>query len=142
MARKIISIILMIAGFVTFTIPTFSLLMRPDWIYVEAYRTGIAPFSITLLLAGFLLWPLHPRGLMVKAQGIISLVIAVLGLVFLVYMGYWLSSASMRWIRPVGPGLVGRFNSIIGTIAGLFAPGLVIAVLAAVVAAQRLSGRE
>lgn len=113
MVRKIISVILMVAGFVTFTIPTFSLLMWPDWTYVEAYRIGIAPFSITLLLAGFLLWPLRPRGLMVTAQGIIALVTAVLGLMSLVYMGYWFSSAPMmRWIRPVGPGLAGRFNSI------------------------------
>ncbi len=144
MVRKIGSFALMGAGMVTFVAATVSLIsMRlslPPWsvetegrwvayeLYEWGYLAGALPLSLILFLAGVLLWPPRPRSLVTKGQGIISLVIALVGLVVLARTVYgWLGIELSPSLPYVLLGIVINF-----------VPLLAITILAAVVAVRRL----
>jgi len=144
MVRRIGSFALMGAGIVAFVAATVSLIsMRlslPPWsvetegrwvaygLHEWGYLAGALPLSLILFLAGVLLWPPRPRSLVTKGQGIISLVIALVGLVVLARTVYgWLGIELSPSLPYVLLGIVINF-----------VPLLAITILAAVVAVRRL----
>lgn len=148
MVRKNGSIALMVAGIAVFAAATvFLISMRlslPPWsletegrwtaygLNVWGYMMGELPLSFILLLAGVLLWPPRSHSLVTKGQGLLSLVIALVGLAVLARTAYsWLGIELSPSLRDV---LLG--------IAVNFVPLLAITVVAAIVAWRRLSISE
>ncbi len=149
MMRKIVAAVLVALGIVTLVAATAALIQHrlalpPSWsVETEgrwvayglrewAFMLGELPLSLALLLGGILLWPSRPHSLVAKGQGILSFVIALVGLVGLARTAYsWLGIELSPSLAYVLLGIVINF-----------VPLLAITVLAAVVAVRRLSISE
>jgi len=152
MVRKIGSIALTIVGIAVLVAATVSLILNrlslpPYSVETEgrwtayglhqwAYWMGELPLSLILLLTGLLLWPSRPHSLMTKLQGLLLLVIALVGLAHLGGTAYSLVSSwwGVEFSLSVRDVLLG--------IAVNFVPPLAITVLAAIGAWRRLSISE
>jgi len=132
-----------IAALVAATVSTISArLSLPPWsvqtegrwtayaLQVGIYLVGELPLSLILLLAGVFLWPSRPRGLVAKVQGVVCLLIALVGLVVLAYTAYtWLG-------MELGPVWYVLWGILVE-----FGPMLAITILAAIAARKFLVSR-
>lgn len=150
--RKIVSLVLMIVGIVVFFAATVSLILTrlslpPYLVETEgrwtayglnqwAYWMGELPLSLILLVAGLLLWPSRPKSLMTKLQGFLLLVIALVGLVHLIFTTY--SLVSSWWGVEFNLSL----REVLFAITLYFVPMLTVTIFATIGAWRRLSISE
>ncbi|MDZ7302318.1 MAG: hypothetical protein ONB44_09260 [candidate division KSB1 bacterium] len=152
MVRKIASIALTIVGIAVFVAATVSLIstrlsLPPYSVETEgrwtaygldqwAYWIGELPLSLILLLTGVLLWPPRPHSLVTKGQGLLLLVIALVGLAVLARTAY--SLVSSWWGVEFNLSL----REVLLAIALYFVPMLAITILGAIGAWRRLTISE
>ena len=142
--RKIVAMVLMVLGMVGLVAATVALVrnrlsLPPCSVQTEgrwtaygmhkwAFLVGELPLGLGLLLAGVLLWPSRPSGLIAKGTGSIALLIALAGLVAFAGLTYGLLR-NVLGSSPAPPTALELLSFLLAALAGL-APLLAMTVLA------------